>query len=384
MYKRKSREIISSLLRRISSIGDTYEHHKENLDYKSFLDIQLELIKRIITTERRISKLRNERPKELHKIEEAKERRKLLKFLGTTIAWILLEFNRPYIRNFAKGSDPGFISGKKGLKLEHLALKSAFELKNHAAILHDITSCLRIGDLSVIGPKGVLTLELKLIKRKRKLDRRERRQKRKGGIIREFYEKGISTKMIPGWKSVRHISERRDKHNWNEISAVIGEATRNNHGIRIVEECLIYIAFRDKIPNELFSRYIKLFKDPYFMIGCHDRHIVGLPPIMPFTCFEIPLSCKEKLLFKEVNFCVMIDANSLSGIMEKNGFHCRVLKDSGMGILEISNIAKGKFGPLTIGYGLIDRLLYECLSIKTFVNYVETMSEKAVKGEMLE
>lgn len=95
MYRRKTREIISSLLRRISSIGDTYSQHKENLDYKSFLDVQLELVKRIITTERKISKLREETPKILQKIEEAKERRRLLKVLGTTIAWILLEFDRP-------------------------------------------------------------------------------------------------------------------------------------------------------------------------------------------------------------------------------------------------------------------------------------------------
>ena len=86
MYKRKTREIISSLFRRISSIGDTYEQHKEHLDYKSFLDLQLELVQRIIATERRISKLKKQTPKDLQKIGEAIERRRLLKLLGTTIA----------------------------------------------------------------------------------------------------------------------------------------------------------------------------------------------------------------------------------------------------------------------------------------------------------
>jgi len=86
VYKRKTREIISSLFRRISSIGDTYEQHKEHLDYKSFLDLQLELVQRIIATERRISKLKKQTPKDLQKIGEAIERRRLLKLLGTTIA----------------------------------------------------------------------------------------------------------------------------------------------------------------------------------------------------------------------------------------------------------------------------------------------------------
>ena len=383
MYERKSRGLLSLLLKRISSIGDTYEQHKDNLDYKSFLEIQLELIKRIIKTERRISKLRNERPKPLNKIKEAKERRSLLKLLGTTIAWILLEFDRPYIRTFATGHDPGFIYGKKGLKLELLALKSAFEYENHAAILHDITNCLRIGDLSIIGPQGILTLELKLRKEKRKMDRRERRQKRKAEIIREFYDKGISTKIISGWKIVRHLSKKRDKHNWSEICAVIEEAIKNGYGIRIVDKCLIYFAFKNEILGDVLSRYIKLFRDPYFMFGCLDRHIVGLPSIMPFTCFEIPFQHKEKLFFKEVNLCVILDINSLSRILEENGFHCKILKNSDKGVLEIFDIGKRKSEPIIIGYGLINRLLYECLSVKTFVDYAKEVSEKFMKEEIL-
>ena len=381
MYKAKTRELVGSFLRKLSLIGDTYEQHKE-LDYSPFLAIQLELIDRIVETERRISKLKKERPKDSRKIEEAKERRQLLKLIGTTVAWILLEFDRAYIRNFARGGDPGFISGKEGLKLERLVLKQAFSIENHAAILHDITNCLRTGDLSVVGPEGIRPLELKLRKEKRKLDRRERRQKRKGDIILEFYRKGISAKIIPGMTSVKHSTEKPDKHNWKETSATIEEAVKNGHGIRIVEECLIYIAFRDELPNEIFSRYDKLFKDSYFIFGCHDHHIKGLPSIMPFTCFELPFQHKEKLFFREINFCVMLDINSLCRILEENGFHCKRLKDSDRGVLEIFNVGKGKLGPLTVGYGLTNRLLYECLSVETILDYMKEMSEKISNGEI--
>lgn len=376
MYKSKTRQIISSLIEKICSVGDTYEHHKENLDYKSFLGVQLELIKRIIETEKRILKLRKERPKDSFGIEEAIERRKLLKLLGTTIAWILLEFDRPYIRNFARGHDSGFISGKKGLGLELLALKTAFEFENSAAILHDITNCLHIGDLSVIGPKGILTLELKL-KKKKKMDRREIRQKRRMEIVREFYDKRISTKLIKGKTSVRHLSKNRDKHNWNELFAVIDEAIRVGYGIRKVEKCLIYCAIRNDISIDKVIRRIartKPFQDARIVFGCHDNHIdIGLPSIMPFTCFEIPVLYKEKLLFREVNFCVMLDLNSLCRIMEENGYNCRISQDSKTGILEVSDkAAESEHGE--IGFGIIDRLLYECLSIDTVLNYLKEMS----------
>jgi len=371
-YRRKTKELINSLLGKICSLSDTYEEHRKIVGYTPFLDIQLELVTRIVATERRIIKLKNERTVDLRKIAETKERRAFLKLLGTTIAWILLEFDRPYIRNFATGSDPGFISGKKGLKLEILVLKTVFKIRNYAAILHDITNCLRLGDLSVVSPKGVQTLELKLRQGKGKPSRRERRQKRKGKIIREFYDKGISTKIIPGLTSVRRISKARDKHNWNEMSAVVKEAIEKECGIRLVEKCLIYCAFKNETSNGFeneLARFMRRFKKPYVIHGCHDRHIAGIADIMPFTCFEIPLLHKEKLLFGEVNFCVILEINSLRRVMEKNGFRCRILKDKAW-ILEVSN-RRGKLGSMKVGFGLISRLLYECLSVKTFMDYAK-------------
>jgi len=390
VYKRKTREIISSLFRRISSIGDTYEQHKEHLDYKSFLDLQLELVQRIIATERRISKLKKQTPKDLQKIGEAIERRRLLKLLGTTIAWILLEFDRRYIRHFAVGRGPGFISGKKGLKLEILALKAAFELKNCAAVLHDITNCLHVGDLSVKTPAEILTFELKLRKGKRKLDRRERRQKRKIQIIREFYDKGISTKLIPGKTTRQYISKEPEKHNWKEMSAVIREAIEKGYGNRLVEGCMIYLAFQnrrtmfDKSIDEAIRLGQKAFKSPYLTFGCHDNHILGLPDITPFTCFDIPFSYKEKLLFEEVGFCVLLDLNSLARIMEESGFPSKVLEDSLEWALEIFHKVKGEMVREKISYLPVRRLWYECLSVKTFLNYTKEMSEELKKGQVLE
>lgn len=375
VYERKTAEIVDLFLERICSVGDTYEKHVEKLDRNSFLEIQLELVKRIVQTERRISNLRKKRTSHIDRIDEAKERRRLLKLLGTTIAWILLEFDRPYIRNFSRGQDPGFISGKKGLQLEILALKTAFEPKDTAAVLHDITSCLHTGDLSIIGPRGILTLELKLMAGRTKLNRRERRQKKRGEIIREFYDKGVSSRIISGWKSVRRISKTRDKHNWSKASEVIKEATENGHGACVVDSCLIYYAFRDNEMDDI--PLLHSFKDPEFIFGCYDRHIdPGLPDIMPFTCFEIPLSYKKKLLSREVNLCVMLDLNSLSRIVQENGYNCRLArKDSNSGFLEVSEQGHKKESMIVSG-GIIFRLLYECLSAETFIDYLaEALAE---------
>lgn len=388
MYKRKTRELISSLFRRISTIGDTYERHKENLDYKSFLDVQLDLIGRIIETERRISNLKKQTPKDFQKIEEVRQRRRLLKLLGTTIAWILLEFDRRYIRHFARGRGSGFVFGKKGLKLEIQALITAFELENCAGVLHDITNCLHVGDLSVKIPGDILTFELKLGKGKRKLSARERRQKRKKEVIEEFYDRGISTRLIPGMTTRQFFTKKHDKHNWKDISAVIEEAIEKGYGNRIVEDCMIYRAFQNKpitsreSVDDLIRLGRKRFKKPRVMLKCHDNHILGLTPgMMPFTCFDIPLSYKEKLLFEEVGFCVVLDLNSLARIMEESGFPCKVLEDSNKYALEVSYKVRGKISHLKLGYDPVYRLLLECLSVKSFLNYAKEMSEELKKDE---
>lgn len=255
-------------------------------------------------------------------------------------------------------------------------------------MLHDITNCLRIGDLSVIHPEGIQTFELKRVKGKRKADRRERRQIRRGKIVREFYDRGISTRILPGMKSVMKIGKKRDKHNWNEMCTVIKETIENGYGMRLVEECMIYFAFRgEELNEELLDELVrfirKKFKDPNLMLGFQGRHIFGISTIMPFTCFEISLPYKEKLLFKEVGFCVLLDLNSLCRTIEESGLHCKLLKDSCPAILEVSIVAKGKMIPCPIGYSLIYRMLYECLSFKTLLYYTKVMSEERIKHEML-
>ena len=370
----KRRKIIHSLLEEISCVGDTCENHKEIVNYEPFLEMQLEILDRIVATEKRITRLRSEVLTDSNKIEEAKEYRRLLKLLGTTIAWILLEYNRPYIRHMASGHDSGYLHGKQGLMLERIALKASFK-NDRAGILHDITNCLLIGDLSVIDSYGVRFHELKLVKKGRKKDRREIRQERKAKEIWEFYDKGTSTTIRPGWTYARHIAETPDKHNFEEVSAVISESLEKGFGFRVVEECLVYYASRGKtVRHQLFDFMESHFGKPEILFGCHDRHIAGLPKgfcTFPFTCFDIPTTYKRMLLFGEIVFCVFLDVTSLQNLLLKEGFECEIVRTKKTGVFEIANLHNGKFGPCVVGRSVIDRLLYECLSVETFVNYLE-------------
>jgi len=94
--------------------------------------------------------------------------------------------------------------------------------------------------------------------------------------------------------------------------------------------------------------------------------------MLPFTCFEIPHRYKEKLLFEELYFCVLLDINSLRETIEQNGFSCKILED---GQLELRTEA----GPMVVGENSMARILYECMSVKTFLRYVKEVSDLGVQ-----
>jgi hypothetical protein len=380
-----------SLFRQISSSGDTYAQHRGNLQYRSFLDIQLDLLNHIVAAEKRITRLRKAATNDSDKISESQHRRRLLRLLGTTVAWILLEFDRPYIRAFSRGHDPGFIYGKAGYKAEVIGLAAAFESPGCAGVLHDITNCLRIGDLTIISPSSTVTLELKLRKNKRRMDRRERRQNRRGRITREWYEKGTSTELIPGHVARRHVAAEPDEHNWRAMSLVLEEAINRGFAVQCLENCMLYCSFRVQPPvravgampdifdcllpdalREELATQLRAFKDPYITFGCNDRHIEGLPGLLPFTCFDIADRYKEKLLLEELYFCVLLDMNSLREIIEQNGYFCKILQD---GRLEVIDTSRKEDGPMVVGGNLMARVLYECMSVKTFLRYLREMRE---------
>lgn len=101
--------------------------------------------------------------------------------------------------------------------------------------------------------------------------------------------------------------------------------------------------------------------------------------------FSVPLSeCNFNLVSELLPLSLYTISRSFyTKILEENGFHCKILKNFDKGILKIFDIGKRKFGPGIIGYGLINRLLYECLSVKTFVDYVKEVSEKLMKEKIL-
>ncbi|MFH8470401.1 hypothetical protein [Streptomyces sp. NPDC017991] len=72
-----------------------------------------------------------------------------LRSVGDALAWRAFNFHRPFILALCRNQSPGLMYGKTGLKAERERIERAFKEDGAFALMHDLTNCLRIGDITV-------------------------------------------------------------------------------------------------------------------------------------------------------------------------------------------------------------------------------------------
>ncbi|MGW1275575.1 hypothetical protein ACWD4V_01270 [Streptomyces tsukubensis] len=72
-----------------------------------------------------------------------------LRSVGDALAWRVFGFHRPFILALSRNDPPGPMHGKTGLQAELNEIERAYKEDGHFALLHDLTNCLRIGDITV-------------------------------------------------------------------------------------------------------------------------------------------------------------------------------------------------------------------------------------------
>lgn len=75
-----------------------------------------------------------------------------LRCVGDALAWKAFDYQRNFIVVLSRNESPGPMAGKAGLIAEREFLARTWGEEGHFAVLHDLTSCLRIGDASVLMP----------------------------------------------------------------------------------------------------------------------------------------------------------------------------------------------------------------------------------------
>ncbi|MGI5238816.1 hypothetical protein [Dactylosporangium sp. CA-139066] len=84
-----------------------------------------------------------------------------LRCVGDALAWQAFDYQRNFVLVLSRNQPPGPMAGKAGLLAEREFLTRTWRDDGHFAIMHDLTSCLRIGDASVFMPGFVRLEEIK-------------------------------------------------------------------------------------------------------------------------------------------------------------------------------------------------------------------------------
>ena len=232
---------------------------------------------------------------------------------------------------------------------------------------------MKIGDLTFIEGNFHYPIEIKTnyTKKGRRLDRRERRQKKRGDILVEYYAKRRSKKLIPGITVFRRNTRRRDVHHWSELTQAAQEAGNDSYSLRFAEKGIAYGVCHSKEQiRYLVENFAKQSRKPKIFAGSLDHHVLGLPEIMPFTLFEIPFKLKEEILFADTMAFSIIDMKGVCKTLSSYGLHARL----GEGSIKI----KARGIEQSIGGNLIERLRYECLSTETLRDYALLPIPKAL------
>jgi hypothetical protein len=97
-----------------------------------------------------------------HEIDVCERVARQLRCIGDGLAWRVFGFKRQYILALCRNQSPGVMAGKVGLAAERARVEQIYKDDGQFAILHDLTNCLRIGDITVFGDgRPPETIEIK-------------------------------------------------------------------------------------------------------------------------------------------------------------------------------------------------------------------------------
>ncbi len=326
---------------------------------------QVELAMQIIQCEKQIQIHRNTTQA---RFDAWNERRILLKFLGSTVAWILLRESHEYVTAMA-GAPDRFMFGQRGTVGEIAAL---IDFYNHGtpAILHGITHCLRIGDLTQITSGG-----LKVIEAKYSINQIQRqRQTVEGQLskLRSFQDlfRGRTVSGIMEYPTQLTIIESSESRNWQSLSGVARIARDRNWSVAFPEPGVSIGVYRTR-PNlhSCMNQTISEWSRTPMWFGVMTRQVDELNEIMPFTLYKIPFWLKRELLLGKMNVVTCVNEHVLASSLQKLGF--------GFGY---RNTNDGSYLNLSLGdeqqdaTGIIRRVLYEGLTLRSLISFMKKVT----------
>lgn len=323
------------------------------------------------------------------------------KRLSDCLVWSIIG-DRQTIKEFSRGKDPGYIHGSSGMYKELEVLKKINQSKTSFALLNDLTTCMRIGDIlkTDTKPPGWKIIEVKtsgpreIMKKKEEDELSESRKKELARFERQhlrskskfsYLETGLGFDQEKGVHKIFIPGELDDDYHTQEIELVLSKAMEKGSFVKEVEDGLVYGCIRsdsaelgpefliDKLPKKYkYSTEKSMSPVSYLGVNFSGRHLmpIYLLPVDPDLLFQ--------LVFGFCHLYVYLDVQTMINKIERKGIEVELTR-KGLGdrrevfvhnnqLLKMSN---GKIQTF-MGQNPFGRVLGEGLKLSSMVkSYTE-------------
>jgi len=364
-------EIQESLLRKITIIEGKIRKSKLIV-----FELKGELRYHKPKSEVKILKLKIE--KRLSQIDEYKNVLFIFKSVGDALAYIFI--SKWDIKPMVYKQEPGFISKKKGTRLERSIFRDLFK-NGYICIFNDLTNSLRYGDITVVFPEYFKMIEVKSGKRRYKRDYRqiERLQRLNSYLINDQVEDLYK----PG-QLIRRISlNKKEKNYIGLLNESIESAKRTGYTVINPEQGLTYIVeFINNYQNSKVVQVSSQIDSPIVYLLNMDAY--KSQGYLPTTLLiHDPLS-----LFKYYSgnlfISIIVDKKMVSKLFQRKGYTISFLDDAGC-FFEIKN-NKPKhdsgFEFLRVSQHFFSRIAFECLSLTWFIDHIVSMTKPKLLSKL--
>lgn len=291
-----------------------------------------------------------------------------LRRFGDSIALRLLGYDRFYVEVPASGQHPGESSAKEGTPAEISSFEDAWAAGSEA-ILHAVTTCLRIGDVSVRGPQGWMPVEVKSDPRRRSRRSQAARLRKTRAFLRSGVDRSGEMPIA------RFDFQTPLEHHLALIGPALRHATQRGAAGARLEDYGNALAVDIRALNGLsreegvarieaaWSEVAITGSDLVIRAWSADRHR-STQHGMPYTSYPFDPDICAALACGYLSLTVNIDVRRLAQRLTDAGFRTEIL-------LPESETAWFRLhrGPdvVTVPEGIGERILYEALTPSTLI-----------------
>ena len=256
-----------------------------------------------------------------------------LRAVGDALAWRASGYDRRYVIALSSNASPGAMAGKTGLPAE---LGAATELRTRGSfpLLHDLTNCLRIGDITEFKPDGSkLLYEIKSSPTAKSGPQRRR--------MMAAVEAVMTGGELPGRPGQRIVSPtQRCRTHIRTFVATIDQAVRLGIASAAVSDSRALVAYcfptigqtratdtAEQLLEAFNAERQKAIEQAGIANVLHHVRVASatrnhdfVPSVMPFALFPVPPIQAALLICDYIGFSVTVAPERIGDQLERLGF----------------------------------------------------------------